>query len=156
MATTTTVGTVDAGKRRVARQVELAASPPQIFALLTDPRRHGQLDGSGTVGHTVSGPDRLYQGAKFSVNMTQMGIPYRITSTVIACEEDRLIEWRHPFGHTWRWELSETSPNHTTVTETFDYSRAKPARMLELFGMPARNATGITHTLQQLQAQFPD
>jgi hypothetical protein len=75
---------------------------------------------------------------------------------VIAVEDDRLIAWRHPFGHTWRWELTQTSPNHSRVTETFDYSRAKPATMLGLFGMPARNATGITHTLQQLQARFPD
>jgi hypothetical protein len=152
--TTASVDTVEVGDKRVARQVELAASPQEIFALLADPRRHGELDGSGTVGRTVSGPDRLYPGAKFSVNMTQMGVPYRITSTVVAFDENRLIEWRHPFGHTWRWELTETSPNHTQVTATFNYSGAKPDRMLELFGMPTRNATGITHTLEQLQARF--
>ena len=148
------VSTVDAGSRRVARRVAVDASPHEVFELLADPRRHGELDGSGTVRGTVSGPERLHDGAKFSVNMKQLGVPYRITSTVVAFEEDRLIEWRHPLGHTWRWELAETEPGHTLVTETFDYSAAGPARMYELTGRTSTNGTGITRTLQQLRARF--
>jgi hypothetical protein len=88
--------------------------------------------------------------------MKQYGVPYKITSTVTAYEEGSVIEWRHPAGHTWRWELHETEPGRTEVTETFDYSTAKAAKVLELLGQPAKNAKGITATLQALAARYPD
>lgn len=152
----TDVTTVEAGPRAVARRVEVPASAGDIFELLADPHRHQELDGSGTVRATVSGPDRLSEGARFSVNMRQLGIPYRITSTVVSFVEDRLVEWRHPMGHTWRWELAETAPGRTTVTETFDYSGAALGTMFELSGRTATNVRGMTATLEQLRRRFSD
>lgn len=149
-----TVRTVDAGAQKVARQVDVTAQPSQVFALLADPTRHGELDGSGTVQDTVSGPAPLYDGAKFSVKMKQFGLPYRITSTVVEFEPDRRIAWRHPAGHIWRWELTEAAPGVTTVTETFDYAHTPAGKVFELAGMTTRNADGITKTLQGLQARF--
>jgi uncharacterized protein YndB with AHSA1/START domain len=149
------VTTVDSGRRKVTRRVVVHAPAAEVFALVADPHRHPELDGSGTVRNTpVSGPDRLSQGAKFSVGMKQYGVPYKITSTVTAFEQDRLIEWQHPLGHRWRWEFAQTEPGVTQVTETFDYTTAKAPKMLELFGMPAANATGITKTLDALAARF--
>ena len=86
--------------------------------------------------------------------MKQYGVPYKITSTVTAFEADQLLEWQHPAGHRWRWELTETEPGTTRVTETFDYSTAKAPRLLEILGEPGKNAIGITKTLQALQARF--
>ncbi len=146
---------VDSGPRRVTRRVQVHTAPANIFDLLADPRRHPELDGSGTVRDTtVTGPPRLGPNATFSVGMKQYGIPYRITSTVTAFEDGRLVEWQHPLGHRWRWELAETVPGITEVTETFDYSTAKAPRLLELFGQPKINAVGITKTLQALAVRF--
>jgi uncharacterized protein YndB with AHSA1/START domain len=149
------VTTVDLGARKVARRVVVHAPPAHVFALVADPHRHPELDGSGTLRNTpISGPDRLTQGAKFSVGMKQYGVPYKITSTVIAFDEDKLVEWQHPLGHRWRWELVAIEPDSTQVTETFDFGSAKAPKMLELFGMPAKNAVGITKTLQALATRF--
>ncbi len=152
----TDVSTVEGGTRTVVRRVEVPAPAVRIFDLLADPHRHQELDGSGTVRAAVSGPDRLREGARFSVNMRQLGIPYRITSTVVAFADDRLIEWRHPMGHTWRWELDETAPGRTMVTETFDYSGALLGKMFELSGRTTANARGITATLEGLRRRFDD
>ncbi|MBE9375398.1 SRPBCC family protein [Saccharopolyspora sp. HNM0983] len=152
--TDSVVTELDAGTRRIARQVVVDATPHELFEVLADPRRHGELDGSGTLRDTVSGPERLGQGTAFAVNMRQFGVPYRITSTVVAFEEGRAIEWRHPFGHTWRWDLAETGSGGTTVTETFDYSGTKHAKVLEMMGIPGKNATSITRTLEQLPQRF--
>jgi hypothetical protein len=73
---------------------------------------------------------------------------------VTGFEDGRLIEWQHPLGHRWRWELAETEPGTTQVTETFDYSTAKAPRILELFGQPRTNGVGITKTLEALSARF--
>jgi uncharacterized protein YndB with AHSA1/START domain len=149
------VTTVDRGPRQVSRRVLVHAPVAEVFALLADPHRHPELDGSGTVRDIpVAGPERLSQGAKFTVGMTQYGVPYKITSTVTAFERNRLIEWRHPLGHRWRWELDEVETGAIQITETFDYRAAKIPKLLELFGQPAKNGLGITKTLEALAARF--
>jgi hypothetical protein len=149
------VTTVDDGARKVTRRLSVHAQPADVFALVADPHRHPELDGSGTVRDIpIVGPARLSKGATFTVGMKQYGVPYKITSTVTEFEEDRLVEWQHPMGHRWRWELAEVEPGTTQVTETFDYTGAKAPKMLELFGQPKKNGVGITQTLQALAARF--
>ena len=80
--TTSTVSTVDAGPQQVARRVLVNAPARDIFAIVSDPHRHPELDGSGTVRDIdVKGPHRLSVGDKFTVGMKQYGLPYKITST---------------------------------------------------------------------------
>ena len=151
----TSVRTVEAGTRKVSRRVTVHAPAAGVFALVADPRRHPELDGSGTVRPVpVTGPRQLSAGATFTVAMKQYGVPYKITSTVTAFEQDRLVEWQHPMGHRWRWEFAELAPGTTEITETFDYTTAKAPRVLEVLGQPAKNAAGITKTLQALVARF--
>lgn len=153
--TAAAVTTVDSGARKVSRQVLVNAPAAAVFDLVADPHRHAELDGSGTVRDTaVTGPRRLSEGARFSVGMKQFGVPYTITSTVTAFEDGRLVEWQHPMGHRWRWELEELHPGTTRVTETFDYTTAKAPRLLELFRMPRANAAGVTKTLHGLAGRF--
>ncbi|MDG3013518.1 SRPBCC family protein [Speluncibacter jeojiensis] len=152
--TDTKVTAVDLGPRRVARRVVVDAPAAELFALVADPRRHGELDGSGTVKSTVSGPDRLGPGDRFTVAMRMYGAPYRITSTVTEFTEGRVIEWRHPFGHRWRWEFDEQSPGRTQVTEVWDYTTAKVPKVFELAGFPKKDAHGITDTLLGLARRY--
>jgi len=146
--------TADAAQQ-VSRTVEVQAPAAELFELLADPRRHGEVDGSGTVLDAVKAPQRLSQGASFSVGMKQYGVPYRITSKVTQFADGKVIEWRHPMGHRWRWEFAPLTGSSTRVTETFDYSRVPGvvARMFGLFGVPKQNADGIEKTLSGLQAR---
>lgn len=148
-----TITAVEAGPRKVSRSVEVGMAAGALFDLVADPHRHGELDGSGTVRGTVSGPHRVARGERFSVKMRMFGLPYRITSEVTAFEDGRAVEWRHPAGHRWRWEFEVVSETVTRVTETFDYSGISDgkAKTLEFLGMPKRNASGIEATLRQLQ-----
>ena len=103
---------VDMGSRVVARRTDVNASADALFAIVSDPRRHGELDGSGTVKDTVKGPERLEQGAKFSVGMKQYGVPYRITSTVTDFRDDdgsKVIEWQGVRGDAARCDNSHRS-----------------------------------------------
>jgi hypothetical protein len=155
--TTSTLKTEDAGPHAISRSVQVAAPVADVFALIVDPHRHPELDGSGTVRDIdVKGPHRLSEGDKFTVGMTQYGVPYKITSKVTAVEENQLVEWQHPMGHRWRWELAEVSPGTTKVTETFDYATVKIPLVIELGGFPKKNAKGIESTLQNLADRFDD
>ncbi|MCV7424145.1 SRPBCC family protein [Mycobacterium yunnanensis] len=150
------VTTVDAGPRRVAKRVIVDAPAAEIFALVVDPHRHAELDGSGTVRDVdVKGPHRLKVGDRFTVGMTQYGLPYKITSTATDVQDGAVVEWRHPMGHKWRWELAPADDGAATeVTEIFDYSTAKVPLVITAFGYDEKNATGMTATLERLARRF--
>ncbi|OBG38045.1 dimethyladenosine transferase [Mycobacterium alsense] len=153
-----TVNVVDAGPHQVSRSVEVDAPAAELYAMAADPRRHHELDGSGTVRDNIKVPAELVVGSKFSTHMKMYGLPYRITSTVTALDPDELVEWRHPLGHRWRWEFESLSPTRTRVTETFDYSRAgaikKALKYYERTGFRKANAAGIEATLAKLRDRY--
>jgi uncharacterized protein YndB with AHSA1/START domain len=153
-----TISVVDAGPRQVGRSVEVSAPAAELFAYVADPRRHEEVDGSGTVRENVSAPAELAVGERFSTKMRMLGLPYRITSTVTAVKPGALIEWRHPFGHRWRWEFDEISPTLTRVTETFDFRDAGSVKnalnYYSLTGFVKSNAKGIEATLAKLRDRY--
>ncbi|MDH3021101.1 SRPBCC family protein [Gordonia alkanivorans] len=150
-----TVTYVDTGPHRVSRRIVVDAPAADVFALIVNPHRHPELDGSGTVRDTaVKGPEKLTPGARFSVGMKQFGVPYTITSTATEVDTDRVVEWKHPMGHRWRWDLVAASPTTTQVTETFDYSTLKFPRIMELIGYDKKNGQGIEGTLRALANRF--
>ena len=152
-----TVNVVDAGPHQVCRSVEVAAPAAELYAMAADPRRHHELDGSGTVGDNISVPADVAVGSKFSTKMKMYGVPYRITSKVTALKPNELVEWRHPVGHRWRWEFESLSPTLARVTETFDYRNTGIKNRLkyyELMGFRRANAAGIEATLAKLRDRY--
>ena len=153
-----TVSVVDAGPRRVCRSVEVAAPAAELFAMAADPRRHHELDGSGTVRDNIRVPAEMAVGSKFSTSMKMYGLPYRITSTVTAFKPNEVVEWRHPFGHRWRWEFESLSPTRSRVTETFDFHDAgalkNALKYYERMGYAKGNAAGIEATLAKLRDRY--
>jgi hypothetical protein len=153
------VTVVDNGPRQVSRSVEVHAPAAELFAMAADPHRHHELDGSGTVTGNIAAPSKLVAGSKFSTKMKMYGLPYKLTSTVTALKPDELVEWRHPFGHHWRWEFKALSPTLTLVTETFDYRNTGAIKdglkYYERTGFAKGNAKGIEATLTKLAARYP-
>ncbi len=119
----------DRDSESVERVVHTPAA--EIFALVSDPSRHHEFDGSGTVrgAKTASGPVGL--GDRFGMSM-KMGLPYSMESEVIEFEQDRLFAWRTAApgvfgkvvgGRVWRYEFEPTDDAGTTlVRETWDIS----------------------------------
>ena len=138
--------------RTVTASLVVAAPAAEVFALLANPHRHHEFDGSGTVRGATSGPERLALGDRFGMDM-KMRLPYRITNRVVEFEQDRLIGWCHPARAVWRYEL-EPADGGTRVTETFDFTGSPVATGIELFGMHKGNAKSIRDTLRRLQTIF--
>lgn len=107
----------------------IPAPPEAIFALIADPSRHRDIDGSGTVRDAKGGSERLTKGSTFGMSM-KWGLPYSMSSTVVEYEEDRRLAWqtRGPGpigkllgGRIWRYEL-EPVDGGTNVAESWDIS----------------------------------
>ena len=140
---------------RVERAVRfVAATPQEIFDLLADPRQHVHLDGSGSVRGVAGAPARLELGSTFQMSM-HLGVPYRITSTVVEFDEPAQIGWRHMGGHIWRYRLRAVEGG-TEVTEEFDWRPSRAPLMLRLMQAPRRNAAALEATLDRLAEHFAD
>jgi uncharacterized protein YndB with AHSA1/START domain len=132
----------------------IAASPSEIFEVLTDPSRHGEIDGSGMVQHARGESKRLELGSRFGMDMKFAGfLPYRITNEVVEFEPDRLIAWQHFGKHRWRYEL-EPVDGGTKVTESFDWSTAASPKAIELMGYPKQHPKNMEATLERLAGLF--
>jgi hypothetical protein len=143
----------DASRKVVWAERLVPASPDRIFDLLADPNQHGTFDGSGTVvAARRSAPSRLSMGAKFGMDM-RIGLPYRMTNTVVEFDEGTQIGWRHVGGHVWRYVLSPVAGG-TMVREEFDYSTNRAPLLLALMRAIPTNERSIERTLDNLARHF--
>lgn len=141
----------------VSAERVIHAPPERIFALLADPRRHPDIDGSGTVRAAKPGdPERLTLGARFGMSM-RLGMPYSMMNTVTELEENRRIAWqtrapgllgRVVGGRIWRYEL-EPVDGGTRVRETWDISQDRQRLLLRAGGRRTRRA--IEQTLARIE-----
>ena len=137
----------------VSVTVTVNATPQQIFDLLADPSKHGEIDGSGSIQNAQSSaPERLALGAKFGMDM-KIGVSYKITNEVVEFDEPRRIAWRHFGGHVWRYILEPTDGG-TLVTEQFDWNTSKSQLLMRVMNYPAKNRASIEKTLERLAKRF--
>jgi uncharacterized protein YndB with AHSA1/START domain len=135
----------------------IPAPPERIFDLLADPRRHPDIDGSGSVRQAKQGPERLSLGSKFGMAM-KIGLPYSMVSEVVEFEENRRIAWqsrppsplgsRLAGGRIWRYELEPVGQG-TRVRESWDISQEKVKAVVR----PARKRTreAMARTLERIE-----
>ncbi|MEY3365168.1 MAG: hypothetical protein RL332_968 [Actinomycetota bacterium] len=96
---------LETGNEQVkSARIVINAPAEKIFAVLSNPHRHKEIDGSATIQENISGPDKLILGSKFGMKM-HLGIDYRIRNTVVEYKENELIAWRHLGRWIWRYEL---------------------------------------------------
>jgi uncharacterized protein YndB with AHSA1/START domain len=134
----------------VAVERIVPADPQSVFDILADPTQHPVLDGSGSVRRARAGhPVRLSKGARFGMEMN-LGLPYRISNTVVEFDEPRRIAWRHFAGHRWRYLLTPVDAG-TLVREEWDPRRVPHLWLFfALSRFPARNRAGMRASLERL------
>jgi Polyketide cyclase / dehydrase and lipid transport len=136
----------------VSASAEVEASPHDVFEYVRRPANHAAISGDGSVQHPAKGPEALGPGDRFGMGM-KVGVPYRITSTVVEFEADRRIAWAHFGGHRWRWEVEPASAG-ARVTLTYDQSTAKFPPALRLMGYPDRHRKNVEQSVANVAAHF--
>jgi Protein of unknown function (DUF664) len=154
----------------VTRTIKAAAE--ELFAVLADPARHPDIDGSGMLRSAVSDSPIVGVGDTFVMSMhnDEMG-DYEITNHVVEYERNRRISWEPVLSaasraedhadigdrgqHRWIYDLKPVGPSATVVTERYDCSRA-PDRLRRAVRNGDRWVDSMTTTLEKLNQRCGD
>jgi len=137
----------------------IPATPEAIFALLVDPARHCEIDGSGTVRDPKGESQILVMGSRFGMSMHH-GIPYSMVSTVVEYDENRLLAWqtrgptpigRFVAGRIWRYEL-EPVDGGTRVRESWDITHESALTKPMVRKAAAETRKNMAATLERIEA----
>ncbi|MCU1588392.1 MAG: Dimethyladenosine transferase methylation [Frankiales bacterium] len=136
----------------------IPAAPEAIFALLADPAKHAEIDGSGSLVALKGDSQQLQLGSTFGMSM-KMGVPYSMQSTVVEYEPNRRIAWqtrgpgaigRRVGGRIWRYEL-EPVDGGTRVTESWDISKESPLTRPMVRRAAEQTRKNMTATLERIE-----
>jgi hypothetical protein len=128
------------GKRvELSRRIEAPAAV--IFAILANPQRHVEFDGSDMLRGAVVDRPISRVGDTFTMKMHRLGDDYLMINHVVEFESGRRIFWEPapgdpsraegddpskvgiPAGYRWGYILAPADDHTTVVTEVFDYGR---------------------------------
>ena len=139
-------------RERILSVERLIHAPAEaIFAILTDPSEHCEIDGSGMLVRLTTSNAPLTLGSTFSMRI-KSGISYTVKNRVLEFEENRLITWAHWQGQRWSYALEPQEGGSTLVRETFNWSTTKLPWIIESLGVPRKNAGFMEKTLENLAA----
>lgn len=124
----------------VSRRIEADAAA--IFAILANPQRHMDFDGSDMLRGASDRPISEV-GDTFTMKMHRLGDDYLMLNYVVEFEPDRRIFWEPapgdpsraegddpskvgiPAGYRWGYILTPDGDDATVVTEVFDFGTVK-------------------------------
>ena len=131
---------------RVTASTTIEAAPEAVFAMLTDPSAHADIDGTGWVRGSLDGDRITAAGQVFRMAMYDENHPdkdykdykdYKVANRVEVFDEPRAIASQPGTespetgelsfgGWIWRYDLESIGPSRTTVTLTYDWSAVPP------------------------------
>ena len=132
------------GTNHVEASRRVEGSAAAVFALLSDPGRHPDLDGSGMLVDLVTPGFLTGVGNVFTMRMHNDFLgDYTIDNHVVEFDPERRLAWEpvlsatareeakanigHNLHHRWGYELEMVDPTGTLITEFFDCSRSSEA-----------------------------
>ena len=149
--------TGDTSKRQtVTRKVPVPAE--RLFAVLVDPTRHPEIDGSGIVRGAATTEHVGKVGDVFTMDMHQDAFgDYQADNHIVELEPGHKIAWatagagQDPIGHVWAWEFT-TAGESTVVIHSYDWSGVTDEGLLAVLNYPRISADQMTATIDKLAA----
>lgn len=136
-----------------------AASASALFAVLCDPRRHVEVDGSGMLQADVDAHPVTGVGEMFTMEMHYPSLgDYRTENHVVEFEPDRAIAWTttragaKPAGVIWRWQLTPIAERRTDVVHTYDWSAVTDPAVLARVTFPRVSGEELRQSVHRLIA----
>ena len=138
------------------------AAAGAIFAVLADPATHAAIDGTGWVRDALDGLPLTAADQIFRMSMYHPNHPngsYQMANRVLVFDPPSSISWAPGYdagdgtlrfgGWTWRYDLTPTGPESSTVTLSYDWS-AVPDTLRERIGFPPFPPEHLGNSLSHL------
>ncbi len=143
---------------RITVQRTIDASTQDLFAVLSNPERHPEIDASGFVLSDEKTDRVTATGQVFRMNMSgpHMGGDYQTDNTVTGYDKNHLISWAtapagtEPPGWEWVWELEAQGSDSTLVTLSYDWSKVTDRDLLAKIGFPLVPESALEDSLGNL------
>lgn len=137
----------------------VSASAEAVFALLADPARHREFDGSGMVRDPIDSAPLTTEGQIFEMNMYHERFgDYVIQNHVRVLKSNEEISWmpsgggREPAGYWWGYDITAIDEHSCEVGLNYDWTDVTHPKVLERF--PRSNQDEMQASLVDLQALF--
>jgi uncharacterized protein YndB with AHSA1/START domain len=141
-------------KQTVTREVPVSAE--RLFAVIVDPSRHPEIDGSGTVRSAVTTEHIGKVGDVFSMEMHKDAFgDYQADNLIVELRANQKIAWASagvgsdPIGHVWAWEFTANGES-TIVSHSCDWSGVTDEGLLAVLDFPRVSADQMTATIENL------
>lgn len=148
---------VEQSQHRIAVRATVAASAADLFAVLADPRRHLEIDGSGMLRPGADSRPVTGTGQVFTMEMHYPSLgDYRTENHVVDFQPDRSIAWmtaregQVPAGVRWSWELEPLDDGRTAVVHTYDWSQVTDPAVLARVSFPRVSGEAMLDTVRRL------
>lgn len=141
----------------------ISAPATSIYALVSSPAGHVQIDGSGMLVASPESKSVTAVGDTFLMHMDReplgdvdMG-KYDVTVIITDIAEDQLVEWGiqgndgKPFGHVYGYALKSIDENSTEVTSYCDWSGLSEKRKARI-AFPIVPLSMMVKSLDNLEA----
>jgi uncharacterized protein YndB with AHSA1/START domain len=107
------------------KQIEVSrivqAPPDRVFTLVSDPKQHEAIDGSGMLQGTASGPVTA-AGQVFTMEMHRDDLgPWRTNNTVTEFEPGTVIGWAPDLDRSFECQVAQMLATVTTGGHTYAY-----------------------------------
>ncbi len=119
----------------VSATTVINAPAEAIFAVLTDPAKHGAIDGTGWVGDPLDRQPLAASGQIFRMAMYHPNHPtgnYEMANRVQVFDPPHAVSWEPGYdlgdgnlrfgGWIWRYDLVPLGPSKTEVRLSYDWS----------------------------------
>jgi uncharacterized protein YndB with AHSA1/START domain len=150
---------IDQTQTRVLVERSIDVPAAALFAVLADPARHAEIDGSGTVKAQVGTPLITEVGQVFTMAMSAPDLgEYRSENHVIAFEAGLRIAWettrdgKPPPGFYWSWDLEPLDASRTRVVHVYDWERIEDPAILARVSFPRVTPAAMSATVNRLAA----
>jgi hypothetical protein len=126
---------------RISATRRIAAPASTLFAIVSSPAGHVQIDGSGMLEASDGAKPLTAVGDTFGMDMDRTPlndipglVKYQVLNTVTQIVPDRLIEWsvgsaeRPSIGHVYGWQIEPVSDTECDVTNYCDWTGVSQRR----------------------------
>lgn len=128
-----------------------------LFAVLADPRRHVEIDGSGMLRPGADAQPITASGQVFTMEMHLSSLgDYRTENHVVDFVDGRSIAWMTareglpPAGVRWSWQLEPVDDRTTVVIHGYDWSRVTDPAVLARVSFPRVGADAMQQSVQRV------